>query len=149
MIPVWVEPEEEVRFAAVPIRRRRRLVFTASVVAVTCAAVAAVAVTLGRQPTRCDPSRRANRVTLAVEPPDDRELHPDPGRDQELGGPASVLTLKKTLGPDDGFPELCFDSRAAKEFWKFCNSADAVFTAAVIGERAPTDWWERGAPKRR
>jgi hypothetical protein len=40
-------------------------------------------------------------------------------------------------------------SRAARELWKFCNSTDAVFTAAVIGERAPTDWWERGAPKRR
>lgn len=40
-------------------------------------------------------------------------------------------------------------SRAAKELWKFCNSTDAVFTAAVIGERAPTDWWERGAPKLR
>lgn len=40
-------------------------------------------------------------------------------------------------------------SRAAKELWKFCNSTDAVFTAAVIGERAPTDWWERDAPKLR
>ncbi len=40
-------------------------------------------------------------------------------------------------------------SRAARELWKFCNNTDAVFTAAVIGERAPADWWERGAPKRR
>ena len=40
-------------------------------------------------------------------------------------------------------------SRAAQELWKFCNSTDAMFTAAVICERAPTDWWERGAPKLR
>ncbi|MGH3480769.1 MAG: hypothetical protein ACRDQD_28555 [Nocardioidaceae bacterium] len=39
-------------------------------------------------------------------------------------------------------------SRAAKELWKFCNLADVVFTAEVIRERAPADWWERGAPKR-
>ena len=39
-------------------------------------------------------------------------------------------------------------SRAAKELWKFCNLTDVVFTAEVIGERAPDDWWERGAPKR-
>ena len=39
-------------------------------------------------------------------------------------------------------------SRAAKELWKFCNLTDVVFTAEVIGERAPADWWERGAPKR-
>ena len=39
-------------------------------------------------------------------------------------------------------------SRAAKELWKFCNISDVVFTAEVIGERAPPDWWERGAPKR-
>lgn len=40
-------------------------------------------------------------------------------------------------------------SRAAKELWKFCNLPDAVFTARMLGERAPTDWWERGAPNRR
>lgn len=39
-------------------------------------------------------------------------------------------------------------SRAAKELWKFCNLTDVVFTAEVIGESAPADWWERGAPKR-
>ena len=39
-------------------------------------------------------------------------------------------------------------SRAAKELWKFCNLTDVVFTAEVIGERAPADWWERGAPRR-
>ncbi|GAB3263658.1 hypothetical protein GCM10027448_38910 [Nocardioides dilutus] len=39
-------------------------------------------------------------------------------------------------------------SRAAKELWKFCNLPDAEFTASLIDERAPIDWWERGAPKR-
>jgi len=39
-------------------------------------------------------------------------------------------------------------SRAAKELWKFCKLTDVVFTAEVIGECAPADWWERGAPKR-
>ena len=40
-------------------------------------------------------------------------------------------------------------SRAAKELWKFCNLSDVVFTAQVVAERAPTDWWERGTPQRR
>ena len=40
-------------------------------------------------------------------------------------------------------------SRAAKELWKFCNLGEVVFTARLIGEEAPTGWWERGAPDRR
>lgn len=40
-------------------------------------------------------------------------------------------------------------SRAAKELWKFCNLSDVVFTAQVVAEQAPQDWWERGAPQRR
>lgn len=40
-------------------------------------------------------------------------------------------------------------SRAAKELWKFCNLPDAEFTAGLIGDSAPVDWWERGAPRRR
>jgi hypothetical protein len=40
-------------------------------------------------------------------------------------------------------------SRAAKELWKFCNIPDVEFTARVIVDRPPTDWWERGAPSRR
>ena len=39
--------------------------------------------------------------------------------------------------------------RAAKELWKFCNLLDVEFTASMIEDRAPVDWWERGAPKRR
>ena len=40
-------------------------------------------------------------------------------------------------------------SRAAKELWKFCNLPDVEFTARVIDDRAPTDWWERGEPRRK
>lgn len=40
-------------------------------------------------------------------------------------------------------------SRAAKELWKFCNLPDPEFTAKVIADSAPVDWWERGAPRRR
>lgn len=40
-------------------------------------------------------------------------------------------------------------SRAAKELWKFCNLTDVEFTARTIGDDAPADWWERGAPNRR
>lgn len=40
-------------------------------------------------------------------------------------------------------------SRAAKELWKFCNLPDVEFTARVIVDRAPADWWDRGAPRRR
>lgn len=39
-------------------------------------------------------------------------------------------------------------SRAAKGLWMFCKLTGVVFTAEVIGERAPADCWERGAPKR-
>ena len=40
-------------------------------------------------------------------------------------------------------------SRAAKELWKFCNLSDPEFTANLISDGAPVDWWERGAPRRR
>jgi hypothetical protein len=40
-------------------------------------------------------------------------------------------------------------SRAAKELWKFCNLPDVEFTAGVIEDRSPVDWWERGAPRLR
>jgi hypothetical protein len=43
----------------------------------------------------------------------------------------------------------CQYSRSAKELWKFCNLSDVVFTAQLVGERPPTDWWDRGAPDRR
>jgi len=40
-------------------------------------------------------------------------------------------------------------SRAARELWKFCNLGDVMFTARLISEEAPADWWERGVPSRR
>lgn len=40
-------------------------------------------------------------------------------------------------------------SRAAKELWKFCNLSDVEFTASLIDDGSPIDWWERGAPRRR
>jgi hypothetical protein len=40
-------------------------------------------------------------------------------------------------------------SRAAKELWKFCNLTNVDFTASLIEDGGPTDWWERGAPRRR
>ena len=40
-------------------------------------------------------------------------------------------------------------SRAAKELWKFCNLPDAEFTARLLIDSAPVDWWGRGAPRRR
>ncbi len=36
-------------------------------------------------------------------------------------------------------------SRAAKELWKFCNLTNVEFTASLIEDGGPTDWWERGA----
>ncbi len=40
-------------------------------------------------------------------------------------------------------------SRAAKELWKFCNYRPVESAASAIQERAPDDWWERGAPRKR
>ncbi len=39
-------------------------------------------------------------------------------------------------------------SRAAKELWKLCNLSDVEFTASLIDDRSPIDWWEHGAPRR-
>ena len=40
-------------------------------------------------------------------------------------------------------------SRATKELWKFCNLPEVEFTASLISNHAPADWWDRGAPSRR
>ncbi|NYF97792.1 hypothetical protein [Janibacter cremeus] len=58
------------------------------------------------------------------------------------------------VGELDAFEvdEVIFQySRAAKELWKFCNlGGDVEFKASWIGDGdAPTDWWERGTPRRR
>jgi hypothetical protein len=40
-------------------------------------------------------------------------------------------------------------SRAARELWKFCNATDVEFTASLLQEQPPIEWWDRGAPKKR
>lgn len=46
--------------------------------------------------------------------------------------------------------EIIFQySRAAKELWKFCNLGHVESAARLIAEDPPTDWWERGEPRRR
>jgi hypothetical protein len=39
-------------------------------------------------------------------------------------------------------------SRAAKELWKFCNLGNVEFTARVIRDEPPADWWASGARRR-
>ena len=52
--------------------------------------------------------------------------------------------------PDVAVDQIIFQySRAAKELWKFCNLPEVEFTAGVINEHPPADWWDRGAPNRR
>ena len=38
-------------------------------------------------------------------------------------------------------------SRAAKELWKYCSHLQREIATAIIRERPPHDWWERGAPR--
>ena len=38
------------------------------------------------------------------------------------------------------------NSRPAKELLKFCNLSDVEFTASLIADHSPSDWWERAAP---
>jgi uncharacterized protein (UPF0548 family) len=40
-------------------------------------------------------------------------------------------------------------SRAAKELWKFCNYGDIQLAARFILDEPPSDWWDRGARRRR
>ena len=40
-------------------------------------------------------------------------------------------------------------TRAAKELWKFCNVTDVEVAAQLVREGPQTDWWERGAFRRR
>lgn len=39
--------------------------------------------------------------------------------------------------------------RLAKEFWKFSDYGQIVFTARIVREDPPSDWWERGAIRER
>lgn len=40
-------------------------------------------------------------------------------------------------------------SRAAKELWKFCSLMSPEIAAKIIRSEPPSDWWERGQPRRR
>jgi hypothetical protein len=53
------------------------------------------------------------------------------------------------LDPFDVDRVLFQYSRAAKELWKFCNHLQVEIAAAMIRERPPHDWWERGTPRER
>lgn len=70
----------------------------------------------------------------------------------ELVGRVGEAVDRFRAGELDAFEidSLIFQySRAAKERWMFCTLDDDVFTAQMITEGPPADWWERGAPKRR
>lgn len=57
-----------------------------------------------------------------------------------------------TAGDLDAFEvdELIFQySRAAKELWKFCNLGDVELAASFIRDEPRSDWWDRGARRRR
>jgi hypothetical protein len=46
--------------------------------------------------------------------------------------------------------ELIFQySRAAKELWKFCTLGNVEISARIVREDPPSDWWDRGARRRR
>jgi hypothetical protein len=40
-------------------------------------------------------------------------------------------------------------SRAAKELWKFCNMGHVEIAARIVRDEPPSDWWNRGARRRR
>ena len=87
--------------------------------------------------------RRAARETVAA-------YHE--ARLAELVGRVGEAVDRFRAGELDAFDtdQVIFqNSRAAKELWKFCNLSDVVFTAQLVAECAPTDWWERGTPRRR
>lgn len=56
------------------------------------------------------------------------------------------------VGELDAFEvdEVIFQySRAAKELWKFCTLVNVEIAARIIDDGPPSDWWERGARRRR
>ena len=40
-------------------------------------------------------------------------------------------------------------SRATKELWTFCNIGNVEYTAQIVEDEHPVDWWEREARGRR
>jgi hypothetical protein len=89
------------------------------------------------------PERRAAREKVAA-------FHEEQlGRLVERLADAIALYQAADLNAFD-VDEVVFQySRAAKELWKFCNLGNAEIAARVIDEQPPTDWWNRGAPRRR
>ena len=87
--------------------------------------------------------RRAARETVAA-------YHED--QLGELVRRVKVGTERFQAGEIDAFEvdEVIFQySRAAKELWKFCNMGQVEFTARIVRDEPPGDWWDRGARRRR
>ena len=87
--------------------------------------------------------RRAARETVAA-------YHED--QLGELVRRVTVATERFQAGEIDAFEvdEVIFQySRAAKELWKFCNMGQVEFTARIVRDEPPGDWWDRGARRRR
>ena len=78
-----------------------------------------------------------------------------PYREDQLGElvrRVKVATERFQAGEIDAFEvdEVIFQySRAAKELWKFCNMGQVEFTARIVRDEPPGDWWDRGARRRR
>ena len=87
--------------------------------------------------------RRAARETVAANHEDQLG---------ELVRRVKVATERFQAGEIDAFEvdEVIFQySRAAKELWKFCNLGQVEFTARIVRDEPPGDWWDRGARRRR
>ena len=70
----------------------------------------------------------------------------------ELVRRVELATERFQAGEIDAFEvdEVIFQySRAAKELWKFCNMGQVEFTARIVRDEPPSDWWDRGARRRR
>lgn len=66
----------------------------------------------------------------------------------ELVRRVAMATERFHAGEIDAFEvdEVIFQySRAAKELWKFCNLGQVEFTARIVRDVPPGDWWDRGA----
>lgn len=70
----------------------------------------------------------------------------------ELVRQVKVAVERFQAGELDAFEvdEVIFQySRAAKELWKFCSLGTIEISARIVRDDPPSDWWERGARRRR
>jgi hypothetical protein len=70
----------------------------------------------------------------------------------ELVRPVKLAIERFQEGEIDAFEvdEVIFQySRAAKELWKFCNMGHVAIAARIVRDEPPSDWWNRGARRRR